>query len=67
MSATNIAEKLVELRGEKTREEVAKAVGVSLSAIQMYENGMRIPRDEVKMALARYYGVSVGNLFFDQE
>lgn len=37
------AEKLVAARGERSREEVANAVGVSLSAITMYETGGRIP------------------------
>lgn len=61
-----IAKKLRELRGERTREEVAVAVHVSASALSMYENGSRIPRDEIKVALARYYNTSVGALFFDQ-
>ena len=50
-----IAERLVKARGSKKREEVAAAVGVSLSAIAMYENGERVPRDETKIKLADYY------------
>lgn len=61
------AEKLVSARGEKSREEVANAVGVSLSAISMYENGARIPRDEIKVKLADYFGTSVQALFFDKD
>lgn len=59
-----IAKKLVELRGAKTQKEVAEAIGVSVSAIGMYETGVRIPRDEIKIRLAKYYGVSVGYIFF---
>lgn len=59
-----IAKKLIELRGDKSRAEVAKALNISLSAIAMYENGERIPRDEVKIAIADYYGVSVADIFF---
>lgn len=59
-----IGQKLVQLRGERTREEVASAVGVSRSAIQMYENGQRIPQDEIKVRLAHYYNTSVDELFF---
>lgn len=59
------AEKLVAARGEKSREEVAKAVGISLSAVSMYETGARIPRDEIKVRLADYFGTSVQALFFD--
>lgn len=60
-----IAEKLVAARGEKSREEIAKAVGISASAVSMYETGARIPRDEIKVRLADYFGVSVQALFFD--
>ena len=59
-----IAEKLVELRGEKTQVEVAENVGISLSALAMYETGNRIPRDEIKIRLANYYGTTVESLFF---
>lgn len=61
----SVAERLIQARGEKRREEVAASVGVSLSAIAMYENGKRIPRDEVKIKLADYYGTTVQSLFFE--
>lgn len=61
------SEKLISARGGKSRKEVAKAVGVSLSAIAMYENGARIPRDEIKVRLADYFGTSVQALFFDKD
>lgn len=59
-----IAKRLIELRGKRTREEVAKAVGVSVSAISMYENGERIPRDAIKIKFAEYYNTSVQEIFF---
>lgn len=59
-----VAERLIQARGGKKREEVANAVGVSLSAIAMYENGDRIPRDEIKVRLAKYYKTTVQELFF---
>ena len=59
-----IAKRLLSLRGRKTREEVAKAVGVSVSAMSMYETGERIPRDEIKVRLAEYYGASVEAIFY---
>ena len=43
-----VAERLQRLRGERSREEVAKAVGVSISAIAMYENGERIKPEILK-------------------
>lgn len=60
-----VAERLICLRGKKSREEVANAVGVSVSAISMYENGERIPRDNIKIKLAKYYGKTVQEIFFN--
>ena len=59
-----VAERLIKARGDKKREEVASAIGVSLSAIAMYENGERIPRDETKIKLAEFYYKTVPELFF---
>lgn len=59
-----IAERLIRARGERRREEVAAAVNISVSALGMYETGQRVPRDEVKVRLARYYRTSVQKLFF---
>jgi transcriptional regulator with XRE-family HTH domain len=67
MDAVAIGKRLSELRGDKTQETVAKDIGCSVSAIAMYERGERIPRDEVKIAIAKYYGVSVQSLFFATE
>lgn len=58
---------LKELRGEKTQEEIAKEVGVTKSAWAMYERGERTPRDEVKVKIARYFNVSVQELFFNAQ
>ena len=63
--ADNIAEKLIALRGKKSREEVAKALGLSISAISMYENGERIPRDSIQIKIANYYNKSVQEIFFN--
>ena len=42
-----IAKKLTELRQkkQKTQQEVASALGLSVSAIAMYEAGVRVPRE----------------------
>ncbi len=65
MDPEKIAQKLVELRGKKTIKEVADANGISVSALSMYEAAKRIPRDEIKVRLANYYGVNVETLFFE--
>lgn len=60
----SVGQKLKDLRGDRSRESVAEAVGISSSALGMYENGLRNPRDDVKKKLADFYGVSVQYLFF---
>lgn len=62
-----MAKKLVDLRGNQTQEEVAKALSISKSALSMYESGKRIPRDPVKMRIASYYNKSVPFIFFNQK
>lgn len=64
MDSEKIAQTLVELRGDRPRTEVASALGVSVSALAMYETGARIPRDETKRKIAKFYGKSVGEIFF---
>lgn len=63
MDAKEIGLRLQKLRGDRSQEEVAKACKISKSAISMYEQGERIPRDSVKLALAAYYKKSVESLF----
>lgn len=57
-------EKLRELRGDKTQECVAREIGITRSSLAMYERNERIPRDEVKVKISQYYGISVQDLFF---
>lgn len=64
IDATAIGKRLVDLRGEKSRQTVAKDLKISVSALQMYENGKRIPRDEVKVRIAEYYNTSIEAIFF---
>lgn len=67
VSNAQIGARLRSLRGDTPRAVVADAVGISVSALQMYENGARVPRDQTKMALAEYYGTTVTAIFFSQE
>lgn len=59
-----VPERLVAARGDRTQQEVADAIGVSVSAIGMYETGMRVPRDNIKVRLAEYFRMSVQELFY---
>ncbi|MEG1163350.1 MAG: helix-turn-helix transcriptional regulator [Anaerovoracaceae bacterium] len=61
-----VAKRLAKARGNKTREEVAKYVGVTVSALGMYERGERVPRDETKIKLAKCYDKDVQELFFEK-
>ena len=65
MNPKAIGRRLVELRGIKTEDEVSKALGISRSALCMYETGERIPRDPIKIKIANYYNKTVQELFFD--
>ncbi len=67
MDTTAIGQRLIQLRGGRTQEQVAKDLGLSLSAVGMYERGERIPRDEVKIAIAKYYDTTVQSIFFTDE
>lgn len=65
-SATVIGQRIKTLREEKgiTREAFCNEVGITLSALSMYENGQRIPRDEIKVKIARVLETSIEALFF---
>ncbi|MEX6519263.1 helix-turn-helix transcriptional regulator [Fusobacterium animalis] len=52
------------LRGEKKTKDVAKDIGITISALSNYENDYRIPRDETKRKIAKYYKKSVEEIFF---
>ena len=60
-----IGERLRLLRGGKTILEVANACNISPSALSMYENGERVPRDEIKVKLAGFYSETVQAIFFE--
>ena len=64
MNNAKMAKKLMKLRGIKSREIVANELGISISALAMYETGKRIPRDEIKVRLSKYYKISVEDIFF---
>jgi len=67
LSAENIGTKLRTLRGVRTRRGAAREMGIGESALWNYENGKRIPNDPAKEKLARYYGLTVGELFYSEE
>lgn len=64
MDAVAIGQRLRSLRGDKTQREVAQNLDITPMAISQYEQGERIPADNIKIALARYYNKSVEEIFF---
>ena len=58
------SKRLRKLRGKVSRQTVADAIGVTRSAIAMYEQGVRVPRDEIKVKLAKYFNTTVEAIFY---
>ena len=52
------------LRGKKTQNVIARDLGVTKSSWAKYEGNERVPRDEVKIRIAEYFGKSVQEIFF---
>ena len=62
----SVGKKLRELRGSRTQDEISKELGITKSSYAMYERDERVPRDEVKVRISNFFGVSVQELFFNQ-
>ena len=69
MNTLQIGKNLRRLRRQRrlTLAESAKALGISQSANAMYEAGRRVPRDEIKLRLAEFYGKTVEEIFYDAD
>mgnify|MGYP003290809836 CR=1 FL=1 len=65
MNREKISATLRALRGDRTREEVAIACSVTANAISMYETGARVPSDEIKIRLAKFFGKTVQEIFYE--
>ena len=63
INCVKVGKALRELRGERSREEVAGELQISPSALAMYEQGERMPRDNIKVRIANYYQVPI-TIFF---
>lgn len=59
-----IAQKLKELRGNEPQINVANALGITVGAVSQYENAARVPNDDIKLAYAKLYGMTVDEIFF---
>ena len=55
------------LRGNRTQDEIASDLGITKSSWAMYERDERIPRDEVKVKISNYFGMTVQEIFFPNQ
>lgn len=55
---------LRKLRGDRTQGEIAAILGITKSSWAMYERDERVPRDEVKIRIANFFGKTVQELFY---
>ena len=46
------------------QEEIAAILGITKSSWAMYERDERVPRDEVKIRIANFFGKTVQELFY---
>lgn len=54
--------RLIELRGDRTQEYVAKQTGLTQQSYRNYESGAREAKYETLIRLADYFGVSIDYL-----
>jgi transcriptional regulator with XRE-family HTH domain len=56
--------KALRIEKKKTQQQAADDLQITKSALAMYERDNRVPRDEVKVRIAAYYGETVQSLFY---
>ena len=56
---------LVQLRGDKTQEQVAKNLGVSVQTYCAWEKSIANVAVSKVSAVASYFGVKLGEIFLD--
>lgn len=61
-----IRNRLISLRAEKSRLEVAKDLGITPQMLGAIERGDRNPSLHLAKKIADYYNVSVDEIFFTQ-
>jgi transcriptional regulator with XRE-family HTH domain len=64
LNREEIGKRLRTLRGSRSLDEVAKALGVTPMAVSLWERGERVPNDNLKIKIATYYKRSVTTIFF---
>ena len=54
--------RLLRTESHMTQEEFGRIFGISKPTVSFYEHGKSVPNDQIKTAIARYFGVSVDYL-----
>ncbi len=69
LESKRIGQTIKELRTERglTETALAKELGISQSAITMYETGNRVPRDEIKIRMAVFFERTVESIFYPKK
>ena len=67
MNRKEVGERLRELRGSRSLEEVANALCVTPMAVSLWERGERIPSDDMKIKIAAYFKRSITFIFFPKQ
>lgn len=59
-----LGKRLYQLRNDNkiTQKELASILNISNSTLSQYENNLRIPSDEIKIKIAKYFNVSIDYL-----
>ena len=69
VDGVQIGKRLAGLRTERgmTETALAKELGISQSAVTMYESGRRIPRDDIKIRFAVFFGEPIEAIFYPKK
>jgi len=62
-----VRHKLIELRGDKTITEVAKELQITRQMLSAIESGIRTPSLDLARKIAKYYGTTIEDIFFNDE
>lgn len=50
-----------------SQSALAKDLGITKSALSMYERNERRPRDEIKLRFAKYFKLSIEEIFYNEQ
>lgn len=65
--SVEIGTRLREIRGAVSQTTAANMVGVTQGTWAKYESGMHVPSDDVKCRISEITGLTVQQIFYDDE